>query len=333
MILKEPRINILICGVSRSGSQSLVDLFGEYNNIGIYPGEFDDFRAPGMVADQLEEKLRQDWPSLIQKSLQIPSRKSRILQRLYFNPHFQKTKLERFVKSFEPLNRRINSSIKRQRLMNLDRVLQSGASQEEKLRATKDWVQAVGDIYCNGDRKYRYFLFDQPLTLSTNIDVVKKVFEPFKMICSLRDPKDQMANVIKDKYLFLPYGAPRMNWGGDFLQAQYGRTRKGAFKMWVNDINIKYKRTDALEKQLGSDRFKVINFESLVKDYDRTVAGLESFVGLKPENHTNQKKYFNPQVSIKNVGYHAQYLKPEEYELLKDLERMYYERFPIDGSK
>jgi hypothetical protein len=124
-----------------------------------------------------------------------------------------------------------------------------------------------------------------------------------------------------------------MNWGGDFLQAQYGRTRKGAFEMWINDINIKYKRADELERRLGPERFKVINFESLVQNYDETVADLERFIGLQPSHHVNKRKYFNPEISAKNIGYHSQYLKPEEYAMLKDLERMYDERFPVNNNK
>ena len=51
------RTNILIVGTSRSGSHALVDLFSEYDNIRIHPYEFDEFRAPGMVADQLDEEM------------------------------------------------------------------------------------------------------------------------------------------------------------------------------------------------------------------------------------------------------------------------------------
>jgi hypothetical protein len=329
----DKRTNILICGVSRSGSHALVDLFSEYDNIGIYPGEFDAFRAPGMVADQLDEELRQDWPSLIQQTLQPRTYKSRIAQRFFSNPQIQKLESNRLVQKLPQVKRRIDNARLRDKLTSLDHLLQGTASQEEKLNATKEWIQSVGDHYCYGNSNYRYFLFDQPLTLSTNLDVVKKVFEPFKMICSLRDPKDQIANVIKDKYIFLPYGAPRMNWGGDFLQAQYGRTRKGAFEMWINDINIKYKRADELERRLGPERFKVINFESLVQNYDETVADLERFIGLQPSHHVNKRKYFNPEISAKNIGYHSQYLKPEEYAMLKDLERMYDERFPVNNNK
>lgn len=323
----EQRTNILICGVSRSGSHALVDLFSEYDSVGIYPGEFDYFRAPGMVADQLDEELRQDWPSLIQQTLQPRNRKSRIAQRFFSNPHIQKLNSNHFVQRFDPVQRRIYSAHLREKLIALDRLLQSSASRDEKLIGTKEWIQSIGNLYCHGDIKYKYFLFDQPLTLSTNIDVVKKVFEPFKMICSLRNPKDQLANLVKDNYLFLPYGAPRMNWGGDILQSHYGRTRNGAFKMFVQDISIKYRRTKFLQEQLGSEYFKVISFESLVQNYDETVASLERFLGLKSEHHINKKKHFNPQVSERNIGYHSQYLKPEEYELLKDLEKEYFEWF------
>lgn len=332
MSKSEPRTNILICGVSRSGSHALVDLFSEYDNVGIYPGEFDYFRAPGMVADQLDEELKKDWPSLIQQSIQPRTYKSRRAQRFFSHPQIQKLNSSHFVQRLAPVQRRIFSAHLREKLLALDRILQGPASQDEKLVATKGWIQSLANLYCHEDRRYKYFLFDQPLTLSTNIGVVKKVFEPFKMICSLRNPKDQLANLVKDNYLFLPYGAPRMNWGGDILQSHYGRNRHGAFRMFVQDISIKYRRTKYLLEQLGSDRFKVINFESLVQKYDTTVAELEDFIGLQPGHHVNKKQHFKPQISEKNIGYHAQYLKPEEYELLEGLEKDYISWFPDSGK-
>ena len=47
------KCNILIYGILSSGSSALVDLLLEYNNVNVIPGEFDDFRASGLVADQL----------------------------------------------------------------------------------------------------------------------------------------------------------------------------------------------------------------------------------------------------------------------------------------
>ena len=152
------------------------------------------------------------------------------------------------------------------------------------------------------------------------------------MICSLRDPRDQMANIIKDKYLFRPYEAPRVNWGFSMLESQHGRTRLAAFKLFVNDIKVRYELIKSLEDKLEPENIKIINFESLVKEYEKVVAELEDFVGLQPEHHTQKRKYFNPEVSKKNIGYHAQFLKPDEYAILEDLERMYYERFPTDIS-
>lgn len=322
------RTNILICGTFRSGSHALVDLFSEYDNIGIYPVEFDEFRAPGMVADQLDEEMKLDWPSHISKTLYLPKLKSRIAEQLLSSSILQKKALRKLLNNFEPIRKRVISFEKRRKLLALDHLLKTSVSQEEKLKATRDWIQNIGEIHTFGDSRFSFFLFDQPLTLSTNIEIVKKVFEPFKMICSLRNPKDQMANLTRDRFIFRPYGAPRINWGLMMLESKYSRKRLGAFKMFVDDITKRYERIKIIEDALGPDNFKVVSFESLVNDYDNSVADLERFVGLQSKHHINQKKYFNPEISAKNIGYHSQYLKPEEYAMLKDLERMYDDRFP-----
>lgn len=55
--------NILITGLFYSGSSAVYDLLKQYNNIGIVPGEFDDFRRKGMIGDHLAGKIAADYPS------------------------------------------------------------------------------------------------------------------------------------------------------------------------------------------------------------------------------------------------------------------------------
>jgi len=71
-----------------------------------------------------------------------------------------------------------------------------------------------------------------------------------------------------------------------------------------------------------------INFEELVYDYDKTVNKIEKFAGLKSEDHKLAKKYFNPEVSIKNT----QVFRSDEYKkeieiITKELSKYLY-NFP-----
>lgn len=55
--------NILVAGLFYSGSSAVYDLLKQYSNIGIVPGEFDDFRRKGMIGDHLTGKIAADYPS------------------------------------------------------------------------------------------------------------------------------------------------------------------------------------------------------------------------------------------------------------------------------
>ena len=51
-----------------------------------------------------------------------------------------------------------------------------------------------------------------------------------------------------------------------------------------------------------SNRIKVIKFEDLVCKYDRTKRLVFEFLGIHDKNHNLKKEYFDPKVSIKNIG-------------------------------
>src|SRR5690606_16203838 len=51
--MKKIKTNILVVGLLSTGSSALVDLLREYEDIHVIQNEFNDFRAPGLVADQL----------------------------------------------------------------------------------------------------------------------------------------------------------------------------------------------------------------------------------------------------------------------------------------
>ncbi len=57
------KTNILVSGLFYSGSGAAHDLLRQYSTVGVIPGEFDDFRRKGMIADHLSGKIAPDYPS------------------------------------------------------------------------------------------------------------------------------------------------------------------------------------------------------------------------------------------------------------------------------
>ena len=61
-----------------------------------------------------------------------------------------------------------------------------------------------------------------------------------------------------------------------------------------------------------------INFEDMLFDYTSTVAKIESFFGLKAEQHIRKRAYFDPRISIHNCHLWSQY--PDESKAMKIIE-------------
>lgn len=262
------RCNILIKGTLSSGSSAVKDLLREYENINTIPGEFDDFRSPGLVADQLSYNSSIDYPNKIDEITRLKSLKWRIiyksvpkniwrknwnnkmlkyfknklirLHQLYLIKYF-KHKLERLhqiyiIKYFKRKLARFNQiylvTFKHKLirlhqiyfLKELNKSLKSTISFEEKIQFSNIWIQHIGDI--NSFNK-DFVLFDQPLLPCSDINIWTKVFKPFKLICVYRDPKDQLAEMIKRGVLFSPFSSPVMTYTGVNVMSIYGKDRKG----------------------------------------------------------------------------------------------------------
>lgn len=54
-------------------------------------------------------------------------------------------------------------------------------------------------------------------------------------------------------------------------------------------------------KMIDHERILRVQFEDLIYYYDRELKRIEEFLGISRDSHTNIKKYFNPQKSIKNT--------------------------------
>jgi hypothetical protein len=313
--MKITKTNILVVGLLSTGSSALVDLLSEYEDIQVIQNEFNDFRAPGLVADQLGN-LEDNFLNEIGK---LTSLKYRL--RLIYSI-FPILRWE--ISTIKGIKKRFNFNYLRIKQLNalkrLNIKLISAISTKEKIDHANQWIQEIGDINnCNKE----FVLFDQPLLTAINTEIWKEVFYPFKLIIVFRDPKDQLAEIIKNGKLYDIYGAPNVNSGGVTLEAIYGRSRKAALTIHIEAIKKRYEWIDSLKNELDKNNFLLVNFEGLVNNYEFYKTVIHNFLGNNGQYHVKPKNYFDPKNAFKSIGLQREYLKNDELETLADLEEWY----------
>lgn len=134
------------------------------------------------------------------------------------------------------------------------------------------------------DFKYEYLVADQ-LVPPTNIDRYLNYFDDIKVIVVDRDPRDL--------YITNKYG-----WKESWIPSQDVDT----YITW-------YKLLREHQKYHEDNKDKVlrINFKDAVVNYDETLEKILKFLGIDEKHHIRKKQYFNPEISIKNVGLYKAY--------------------------
>ena len=116
---------------------------------------------------------------------------------------------------------------------------------------------------------------------SADIDRFVDYFGPLKTIWCYRDPRDI------------------------FVAAQRARENKEEGNVPNDPVAfVKWYRR-ALEQflPLKHKSLLLFRFEDLIMDYDKTVAMIEQYLGLRPEDHVSPKKYFIPAESFaRSIG-------------------------------
>lgn len=114
------------------------------------------------------------------------------------------------------------------------------------------------------------------------IDDFQQCFEDnFKMIIVDRDPRDLY---VLDQHI----------WSNNTFRKSkiHFPTDTVAFsKEWKNTLVSKFENSNAMR----------VHFEDLIYHYEDTVKNIETFLGLKKEQHIHAKEHFNPQDSIENT--------------------------------
>ena len=104
--------------------------------------------------------------------------------------------------------------------------------------------------------------------------------EDFRLIIVDRD--------VRDLYVLCKHVWPRLQ-----VQAPYPREKEAFLALW--------NRIRGAERPCDSQKVLRVHFEDLIYRYDETVAQIEAFVGLTPEDHIAPKTRFDPARSINNT--------------------------------
>ena len=312
--MKEWKGNLLVCGLLSTGSSALIDMFREYSNLNVILHEFDDFRAPGLVADQLNAIQKLNFANNIKKLTEFKSKVKLVYNYMFPILTLRIRSIQKIRNQFAHLARRIKEL---NLLKKLEGKLSSNISYEQKIKYANNWIIDVGKL---NNKNCLITVFNQPIISSLNVSLWSEVFNPWKLVCVIRNPKDQLAEIIKKDFLFAPYGGPKMNHGGVLLETLFGRGRESAISFHIEAIKKRYDWIETLKKEIEPDRFLLIDFEGLVNNYYEYKSIIENFIGNTSHFHKKPKLFFNPENTKKNIDIYKRYLLDKEIDALKDLE-------------
>lgn len=170
-------------------------------------------------------------------------------------------------------------------------------TREEFYKKTKAYTNELCRAI-DPEGKYGFIFMDQ-LVPPTNISKYFNYFNDLKVIVVDRDPRDL-------------YMLNEHSWKESWIPS--------------HDIDIYIKWFRLLrehQKHEVEDPKKILRlrFEDVVVNYDESVEKITEFLGLKPEDHIYKKKYFNPEISIKNMGLYKKSSDSKEIEKLNRIEK------------
>ena len=321
--MKKERTNILIMGTLATGSSALVDMLTEYDNINVLPYEFNDFRKPGYVSDQLSYESSLNYPNVIEKEIRFVNFRwkliykssiwkllpENILEKIW-EKEYQTRKLKAYKNSLVEL-------FHIDFLTELNKSLKSDIPYSKKIELSNKWIHRIGSIYPS---HYDFTLFNQALHPWSDVNIWTKVFNPFKLIVVYRDPRDQLAEMVRREIIFSPFRNSQLSYGQFNIISIYGNDRKGRMKFLTDALKKRVERIDQWLNVLGPDQILFVDFEGLINHYEVYKTRIEQFLGIKDDRHKFKKKYFDPEKAKKRcIGIYENYLNEQEIEDLRSL--------------
>lgn len=78
---------------------------------------------------------------------------------------------------------------------------------------------------------------------------------------------------------------------------------------------------------------RVIKFEDLILNYDKTVNSIFEFIGIDKHGQTQKKVFINPTVSAKNIGQWKNLVNQEEADLIDLKFKQFYNRYNYNTNQ
>ena len=123
----------------------------------------------------------------------------------------------------------------------------------------------------------RILVMDQLLSVDLAPEELEKYVGPFRLVAVYRDPRDVFATGASHNMPWIP-------------------NDPHAFVKWYASLGIERLRS------CGHSSVLVLRFEDIVREYERSVAAIEDFVGLSTRDHVRPKSGFDPARSSANIG-------------------------------
>lgn len=292
---------LLISGFLWSGSSAVVDLLKSSSEIGILPGEFDEFRRPGMVADHLAGMISEYYPSTLPSSFSASSYVGQIMpfdRKLKYRTVQQRARKSRLIKLAEKLREFDNSD-------------------DQKRRYADEWLVSLKKLFAPGKK---YLLIDQPILWGQHSETWPVFFDPFKMIVVARNPLDQLAEVMRQNNLLSNYSAPDADtWGGG---------RQGAFNYTLHTLLVRILHYQRIRESMDSENLLFVKFEELVNNPDTVIPCIADFLGVN-EDSLKRSETFRPEISRKNININEMILTSAEKNQLAEVQKIFESSYEL----
>ncbi len=322
--------NIIIIGLGNSGSSAIQDLLLEYDNIGKFryeeidwsTGELNHFRLPGMIGDRLSELSDLENPNNLELWLK-ENKRPIVPSSLYFrffipDAIYNLYKENKFTRKFAKI--KISEWREQQKyydsLVSINYELSKTKDYDERMKIAKGWLEELRNIF----GKDKPFMQHKPIFHERHLNIWPTLFDPFKVIMIFREPRDQLATVLKSSVMFR-----HTDWK---YHALFGMD-KGNRRLFHALIETTYMRAlciDEMEKRFGPSKFLKLDFEGLISNYDQYKAIIENFLEIGPLHHVKPKAYFDPKVSINSIKENTSLLDSSDEEYILPLEKWYQQK-------
>ena len=328
-----------VCGNGHSGHSALVDLLGEVKDVHTHYSlyHFELFRQPGGIID-LIRSMDNDWSeitfdynykkfdSLVRKILagieNNVGRNSRNIIKefqdkiisgyletdwfddLNFNKDYI-TKLKSRILTL--LRHKKDKILKRNRFYPSSKVYQYNAS--FSLKEIEEFINKL--LFHGQEESIQSVVLNNSLEPYKRSKYILDAVPNFYSITVLRDPRDIYASLYTDNVFKRDFERNDKSFNFYYLNEQ----RKGF--LGANDISTFIERQKVSRSNLlDHPRNLIINFEDLIKDYNKTVTRVFDFLGFKKEDHIFKHHRLDPSKSIKNIGLWKKSSKEKEIKLI-----------------